>query len=361
MRFSYKIIGLLLLGLLLLIGTGLADTGGVITPIDQGQFYSGTPDECWNKEALRRSAQPDFAETIPQGVGSPTAPLYFTIGVHIEPQREYLEEQRYRLDRERLVRLAALVERHGGKLTIQAQSPFAEKAARLNDTLFSDLAAHGHEIALHFHEDFHIPNANRQPVNRWIAAFRREMGLIERLSGRPVFTWSGGNLYPHVFEAAAAVGLEININYKNPNTQQIDPRFLVLTPWRPAGAETVEQWTTHDPNGPIIYVPSGVYPAHCSKAEAFPRPYNYEAFDYVTVALRNSLEAVAEGRVNAFIATLHPGDFLDPSDDERDLQVWEEWLTRIVDLLVASGRVRWATVDEIAEAFVNWERNNVGT
>jgi len=359
MHFSYRFLLLTSLGLLLLIAAGLADTGSVITPIDQGQFYQGTPDECWNKEDLRRSTQTDFEEAIPPDIGSPTTPLYFAIGVHIEPQQGYMDDRRYRVDRERLTRLAALVERHGGKLTIQAQSPFTAKALQLGDPLFTELAAQGHEIALHFHEDAHIPDADRQPVERWITAFQQEMGLIERLSGQPVFTWSGGNLYPHVFEAAALAGLRTNINYKNPSTQQIDPRFLVLTPWRPAGAETVDQRTTHDPNGPIVYVPSGVWPAHCPKAEAFPRPYNYEAFDYVTVALRNSLNAVVEGKINTFIATLHPGDFLELDDDEQDLQIWDEWLTEIIDPLVASGRLRWATASEMAAAFTSWEESQI--
>jgi hypothetical protein len=280
--------------------------------------------------------------------------------MHIEPHRGYMDDRRYQVDRERLVRLATLVERHGGKLTIQAQSPFTEKALQLGDSLFAELAARGHEIALHFHEDFHIPNANSRPIDDWVNAFRQEMALIERLSGRPVGTWSGGNLYSHVFEAAALAGLKININYKNPNTQEIDPRFMVLTPWRPAGAETVDQRTTHAPDGSIIYVPSGVWPAHCPKAEAFPRPYNYEAFDYVTVALRNSLNAVVEGKINTFIATLHPGDFLDPSDDEHDFQIWDEWLTEVIDPLVASGRLRWATASEMAAAFKGWEESQAG-
>jgi hypothetical protein len=95
---------------------------------------------------------------------------------------------------------------------------------------------------------------------------------------------------------------------------------------------------------------------------AFPRPYCYEAFDYVTVALGNSLDAVTEGKgggghLHAFYGTLHPSDFFGPGSDEEKLQVWDEWLTTVVDPLVADGRIQWATMSDIADAFIVWEES----
>jgi len=330
------------------------DGYNVITPVDNSLYYAGTEDECWDREDLP-SSQAWFEELIPLNVGSANTPIYFGIGVHIEPQAEYMDNAVYQRDRERLRRLAEIVAAHGGVLTVQTQTPFNNKAQQLGDTIFADLAAQGHEIALHFHEDAHIPNADSQSVLAWVEAFQEEIDLIEALSGTEVRTWSGGNTYAHVFEAAEAVGLEININYKNRYSQQSDERFTILTPWRPSGAASIEERTTHDPAGAIIYIPSGVYPVHCEKLEAFPRPYCYEAFDYVTVALRNSLQAVTEGKVNAFYATLHPGDFFGPGSDEDKLQIWDQWLTAVLDPLVADGRLQWATMSDIADAFVAWE------
>jgi hypothetical protein len=330
--------------------------GEVITLVDNSLYYEGREDECWHKEDLP-SPQPWFEETIPPHVGSTTTPLYFGIGVHIEPIAEYMGDFVYQQDRERLCGLAEIVAQHGGVLTIQTQTPFDDKAQQLEDTIFADLAAQGHEIALHFHEDAHIPDADHRPVEEWVTALGEEIDLIEELSGVEVRTWSGGNIYDHLYEAAEEVGLEININYKNPQTQQSDERYTILTPWRPAGASSMEERTTHDPDGAVIYIPSGVFPAHCDKLEAFPRPYCYEAFDYVTVALRNSLGAVTEGKVNAFYPTLHPSDFFGPGTDEDKLQVWDEWLTTVVDPLVADGRIQWATMSDIADAFVAWEES----
>ena len=331
--------------------------GEVITLVDNSLYYQGSDDECWHKEDLP-SPQPWFEETIPPDVGSTTTPLYFGIGVHIEPQATYMDDVTYQRDRERLRGLAEIVAEHGGVLTIQTQTPFDDKAQQLGDTIFADLAAQGHEIALHFHEDAHIPDADNRPVEEWVTTLEEEIDLIEGLSGAEVCTWSGGNVYDHLYEAAEAVGLEVNINYKNPQTQQSDERFTILTPWRPAGATSMEERTTHDPGGAVIYIPSGVFPAHCDKLEAFPRPYCHEAFDYVTVALRNSLDAVTEGKVNAFYGTLHPSDFFGPGTDEDKLQVWDEWLTAVVDPLVADGRIQWATMSDIADAFIAWEESS---
>ncbi len=322
--------------------------------VDQGAYYRGTPDECCCSGRDRPTELVEFQETIPTDTGT-DAVVLFAVGVHVEPHREYFERVRYDLDRSRLVRLAEIVERHGGRLTVQVQRPFTEVAQGRGDPILRFLSGRGHEIALHFHEDFHLNNADARPVSDWVNSLRKEIDLIEALSGGRVVTWSGGNLYPGMYEAAKAVGLQTIINYKNPATQGIPAAFLGVNPWRPAGAGSVEKRTSHDPAGEIVYVPSGVWPAHCSGAEAVPKPYTGRAFDYVTVALRNTLHAAHPGMVNTFIATVHPGDFLYPGDDEAEFALWEAWLTEVLDPLVASGRVKWATVLEMAQAYRGWE------
>jgi hypothetical protein len=54
---------------------------------------------------------------------------------------------------------------------------------------------------------------------------------------------------------------------------------------------------------------------------------------------------------------LHPSDFFGPGSDEEKLQVWDEWLTTVVDPLVADGRIQWATMSDIADAFIVWEES----
>lgn len=54
---------------------------------------------------------------------------------------------------------------------------------------------------------------------------------------------------------------------------------------------------------------------------------------------------------------MHPSDFFGPGSDEEKLQVWDKWLTTVVDPLVADGRIQWATMSDIADAFMAWEES----
>lgn len=334
----------------------LPDRSDTVIEVEQGRYYTGSEDECWDMETLEASTATSFAETIGPDVGSPDAPLYFGIVVHIEPHEEYLNETRYRLDAERLGRVAEIVAAHGGRMTVQTQPPFLDMAESLGDPIHQELATLGNEIALHFHEDVYVgSDSDYLPVETYVEAMTGLKAQIERVSGVEVTNWAGGNTYVHMWEAASLAGFRTNCNYKNRYTQTSAPGFAVVNPWRPAGAANEMERLTHDPNGPIIYVPSGVYPIHCEKLEAVPRPYCHAGFDYTTYALRASLESAAPGMVNTFYITFHPGDFLESSDDEEDYAVWDAWLTEIVDPLVADGRLRWATVAEMARAFEAWE------
>jgi len=46
------------------------------------------------------------------------------------------------------IALAAIIEGHGGRLTIQAESPFTTVATQLGNTMLSDLEDRDHKIAL---------------------------------------------------------------------------------------------------------------------------------------------------------------------------------------------------------------------
>jgi hypothetical protein len=241
-------------------------------------------------------------------------------------------------------------------MTIQAQPPFTSTSNELGDDLLRRLTAMGNEVGLHLHENYHLGAESDQVQPQ---AYAQRMGEIrqeiEALSGQAVVTWSGGNTYDHIWEAAAEAGLTYNTNYKEPDSQTSDAGFAVVNPWRPLGAVALSDRLAHDPTGPIVYIPSGVFPVHCRMLESIPRPYRYEGFDYVTSALRASLASTSSSRINTFYVTFHPDDFLDEQDDAYEYQVWDAWLTEVIDPLVQDGRVVWATVGEMGEAYEAWE------
>ncbi len=303
--------------------------------------------------------------------------LQFTIGMHIEPfgvteqgfrspsQLDYRNPAIFTRQVEDILAVARIVEKHGGRMTIQAQSPFTSVVVQSGHSILADLAARGHEIGLHFHEDAHLGSASAgQPVERWCQVMKEEIRLIQRAA--PVARiryWSGGNTYRNLYEAAACAGLDVNSDWKDPRTQRTAPELIGVNPWRPAGGTDgvdLSLFAKHNPSGAIVFLPEGQYDdtgfASSGRSEAAGGDAAY--FDYLRRMLAASAQAAQADRVNVFHFTIHPGEFR--GDPQRPFAVIEQFLTEVVDPLVASGKVRWSTLSQMADSFADWERTHPG-
>lgn len=305
------------------------------------------------------------------------APLLFSIGMHIEPlgvtaqgyvgsaSGNYANPVLFSRHAQDILDAGSIVERHGGRMTIQAQSPFTSLAVERRNQVLAELAGRGHEIALHFHEDAHLgPNSSALAVEAWCDVMKEEAGLIRQASGVDTLRyWSGGNLYPDVFKAAQCAGLGVNSDWKDPRTQSTPLELTGLNPWRPAGGTDGEDFaliTRHDPEGAIVFLPEGQYDSEnfASMRRSDLAGGDAAYFDYLGRMLQASAAAARPDRVNVFHFTMHPGEFR--GDFQRPFGVLEDFLTKVVDPLVASGRIRWATFSEMAEEFHAWEQANPG-
>jgi hypothetical protein len=227
------------------------------------------------------------------------------------------------------------------------------------------LEKRGHEVALHFHEDAHLGrNGGSLPVETWAKVMQEEMEWIRRAGATRVRYWSGGNLYPGVLEAAARAGLDVMSDYKNPRTQKDDERLLSVHPWRP-GAGPVENdlagFGRHSSNGKIIYLPNGVFERvdHGAMRRSADTGGDYPYFDALTRGLELSLKAARPDRVNVFHITVHAGEFRGGRGEvSRPFAVIDDWLAQVVAPLVKAGKVRWASLSEMADAFKSWEKAN---
>ncbi len=315
------------------------------------------------------------------------AVLLFGIGVHIEPFGAHVSpialaagassigaghnrmNYHRRPDFERhvddLSLLADTVESHGGVLTVQAQTPFTTSAATYGNPVLSDLEAQGHEIALHFHEDAHLgQDAEALPPSVWTAVMIEEIERI-RAAGvaGPISYWSGGNLYPHVYDAAAQAGLSINSDWKNPGTQSTPDLLTGIHPWRPSDGTTGEDvfaFARHDPDEAVVFLPGGAFDtALFSSKQQIKEEGGLDAWlDVIEDALLASLENVHPDRVNVFHFTAHPGEFV--GSPTAQYEALDRFLTEIIDPLVAAGRIRWATFSEMSDAFALWEEAHPG-
>lgn len=316
--------------------------------------------------ATSQPARAEPSRSIESEAGE--AVLLFDIGMHIEPMGEtaqgyrggkadYHASQFFEKHVQDILAVAQIVESHGGRMTIQAQSPFTSVAIESGNTILADLAARGHELALHFHEDAHLgKNSSDSSVENFCGVMKQEIALIEQAGGvTGVRYWSGGNLYVDVYAAAECAGLDVNSDWKNPNTQTTDLSIVGVNPWRPAGGTDgtdFSLFTQNDPDGAVVFLPEGQYDKNdfASMRRSGEAGGDEAYFEFLKESLYASLEAAQAGKVNVFHFTIHPGEFRGNPQDP--FGVIERFLTEVVDPLVASGQVQWATFSQMADAYI---------
>lgn len=322
------------------------------------------------------------AVNAPTGATMTTQPLLFTIGMHIEPHgktaqqqaapaapaaggkpsADYNVEQFFQRGVADINALTNIVEAHNGRMTIQTQSPFTTSAIKYGSSVLSDLEDRGHEIGLHFHESDHLgKNANALSMDKWCSVLKQEIGYIKQAGVEDVDYWSGGNLYSGLLDAATCAGLSVNSDWKNPNTQTTNADIIGTVPWRPAGGSNgsdTSRFAQHDPNGPVVFLPEGNYDAtnFASMRRSEDAGGDEAYFEYLKQSLLNSVQEAEAGKVNVFHFTVHPGEFR----GSDQFGVIDRFLSGVVDPLVAQGKVEWATLSQMAEAFKTWEKANPG-
>lgn len=157
-------------------------------------------------------------------------------------------------------------------------------------------------------------------------------------------------------EAAAAVGLDVMSDWKNPRTQDADPRLQVTTPWRPSGGPseaTMKAFLRHGANAAVVYLPTGAIEPkamHEDDINAAADPA-LALQEYWTDGLSGSLSMVASkpSVTHVFHLTLHPGELQGNGyGGDRTL---DRWLQDEIDPLVAAGKAQWATYSQMKDAF----------
>ena len=249
--------------------------------------------------------------------------------------------------------VAKMVESHGGKLTVESEDPFTSACMSSNCTLFSDLVSRGHHVGFHFHEDTHLGNTCEPlPVETWCTEVKRQTADIAALSGLPVRYMSGGGLYPSLLEVAACADIQMLGEWKSRVTHQYSEELMGSHPWRPQGGPsevTVTPYATHSSSGEVIFLPPGLYTT-LTKSDT-----EEAHFTALKNSLEQTIEAASSDRVNVFYFTIHPGEY---GTRDGTFQPLDEFLRDVVDPLVASGTVRWASFEEMGDAYQSWEANN---
>jgi len=290
------------------------------------------------------------------------SPLLFCIGVHVEPlgpthqnknlpkTSGYYNDELFNNHKKYILDFIDMLEKYNGKTTIQVQSPFTEVIINKKDSLLSEIEKRGYEIGLHFHEDAHLgKNSETLSYENWSNVIKEEISLIKRCGVKnDILYMSGGNLYEDLLKALELSGIKIISDYKNPRTQEIDYKIIGIHPFRPnSGPKDLDKFIVHNPNGPVVYLPEGLYDPEIFKNKS--KMSDEEWFNNLKKFLLKSVSVKSNNLVNVFHITIHPGEF--------PLKLIEDFIKNTVDPLIKEGKVKWATFGEMYKEYVMWEEN----
>jgi sugar phosphate isomerase/epimerase len=309
---------------------------------------------------------------------APTSyPLYVTVMVHMEgnwhDDRDQSEFQRHAWQ---LRNLADLFEKHGAKLTVESELPFARGSLKWNDDVLKELESRGHGIGAHL-------DVGTKPDTTYeaqLAAIRERKAAVEAL-GVTVRHASGGYSPVDWVKALAEAGFQFadaavgyaylgmplqdrpagwtddairRIYYHDSVPLDIENR---IHPWRMASAVT---WDRPDPNGKVVYIPGNSGDEIGSFAEGRKNctqpgqgarcSFDEADIDALIATMDNVLAHADPTRINTwyFHMPAHYGA-------GQYLKLIDQWLTRM-DTYVAQGKIQWKSMPEIYDAYIAWEK-----
>lgn len=249
--------------------------------------------------------------------------------------------------------LSQVLAAHGAALTLQPGESFIAGEEIWSPGWFADREAEGMTWSAHVHNEADGEEALEKSVRTGIQNYESAGIAVKDLNG-------GWNLA--IWRTLAKAGLESLTAFKNPETQ-LDLARPHVQPWRPAdgtGAADEDVFSTHDPDGPLIYLPgSGIRDADHARFSEFTRRH-----------LSQVRAHARAGYVNTWYFMEHVDGFgpdasLDEFDEyladglDADLAHIDAGLTNVIDPLVAAGEVEYSNPDAMRRDWQEWEASCV--
>jgi len=313
----------------------------VVREIIQTDFYHGTPGECWDPSL------PIDAQSV--AVPSQTEQVYFLLDV-------ILNDDAFINDISFLSKFVDLANKHKVKLTFFVSESFAKKALEREVTEFASWADQGHEVALLFYPEQYFGVEQKLldgiPYGSWLRGLHEGQVQAEELCDCTVSTWNGGESFSRLFD----VGYDLNFTAY----ADLQSTFLVAEPWTPGSGGGIDALKIFNPLNSIVYIPSGVYPAHCDEPSSVAVPFSKTGFTFLTKALYSTMESAAIDRVNVFQAVLDFSSF-GQADKEQGFKAWEEWMTSVLDPLLRQQSVLSSSSKKVSDKYFSWIDEALGS
>ncbi len=315
----------------------------------------------------------------------PVAPVHISFLMHIEDPSQLQTDETYFQTKSAVFReMARIFHEHGGFLTIQPEQdwPLASEAG-FEPGLLAELA---NDYNVHYSTHTHGPNCrDDQGILRsardcsqhpeWdrnlddddlIEYVRNLRDLLANASGTPVSDHNGNFDFTQASRYAEIPMLTWSA-YKSKYTQRTYDR-LINNPWRPGEGDAladVENFMTHHPETGIVYIPGwGQALTHYpERVLTRLRPMVSQFIFYADPQRVNTFYAVLhvdhfysrEGDPNYIAYDEATGEIIYSDEFKQHLQYWDDMLTELIDPLVAAGYLRWTSLPEMGELYLEWE------
>lgn len=314
------------------------------------------------------------------------------ITVHLEGwKNEATDEGQFRIHADQLRRYAALFEKYGAKLTLEAGPEFVQACARWGDNVLGEMQGRGHGIGVHADLGGR-PGENQQDFTDQL---RSQVQALRSL-GCEVRHASGICSYLDWIKAAEDAGLGfvdcvVEYGLKSIPEESLPPEYRKVVkstagpselhrsvpyqladrvyPWR---ADSGENWLWEDPEGEIVILSGNggaSLPGLAEEAAAGdPREAatpqkvgpgkdegsDRDAFDQADIdefvrQLREAQAYTSTDRVTVYYVTWSFGQALDPGMLESFLQS--------VKRLTDTGRIQWKTIPEMYDAYRRFQED----
>jgi hypothetical protein len=247
--------------------------------------------------------------------------------------------------------VAELYHRHGAALTVQPEMELLDGVT----TARPDLVRHLHEdLGCGFSVHTHGPGGSNPSDQEVLDYVAERKSALEDLGAGKVHDLNGSFDLPD-YSVLSEIGIYSMTAFKNKYTQAAyEGRYF--QPWRPsAGNPFVDEtaWAVDDPTSRVVYLPGG-----CTTLTRYRDHVARNLLPGLTAALWNTDSELPTTwyfvmHVDFFKGTDgSPRDaYLQSSAYAEDLAAYDEMLSDVLDPLVSRGFLRWATPNEMREAF----------
>ena len=257
-----------------------------------------------------------------------------------------------------LDRLAKVFEKHGAKLSIQTEKPFAEADVKFGRFILRELEARGHGIGVQSHLGHHIKELGLETDEEKLRYNRAVKEAVAEALGHEPTNLGGGFELENVSLLGVCdgcLGFVSMTALEKPYYRETRSPPTKLQPWILPSVQMISlrtgEWLIHDESGTIVYIP-GWYKATSFEIDCRKNP---DCFAEARRSLQEALKDMKPGMINTWYASSHLYQCGSGAEVDKVLAAYNEWLEEL-EPLMKKNAIIFLTFDEIAEIYLKWEK-----